>query len=41
MDIKPDSVSVELGIKLSASSGAIVASGGGEADFKISMTWNA
>jgi hypothetical protein len=41
MDIKPDSVSVEFGIKLSASAGVIIASGGGEANFKISMTWNA
>jgi hypothetical protein len=41
MDIKPDSVSVEFGIKLSASAGVIAASGGGEADCKISMTWNA
>ncbi len=41
MDIKPDSVGVEFGIKLSASVGVIAASGGGEADFKISMTWNA
>ena len=41
MDIKPDSVSVEFGIKLSASAGVIVASGGGEANFKIAMTWNA
>jgi len=41
MDTKPDSVRVEFGIKLSASAGVIVASGGDEADFKISMTWNA
>ncbi len=41
MEIRPDSVNVEFGIKLSAAAGVIIASGGGEANFKISLTWNA
>ncbi len=37
---RPDIVNVEFGIKLSAKAGVIIASGGGEANFKNGLTWN-
>lgn len=39
LDIRPDSVSIEFGIKVTYSAGAVIASAGGEANFKVSMTW--
>jgi len=35
----PDEVQVEFGIKLSAAAGALIASTGAEANFKVSLTW--
>lgn len=37
--IQPDEISIELGIKLSAKTGVIIASADSEANFKISLTW--
>jgi hypothetical protein len=38
---KPDEVAVEFGINLDAKLGAIVASAGLEANFKVSLKWTA
>lgn len=38
-EVAPDKVDVEFGVKLSATSGVIVASGTGEAAFKITLKW--
>jgi hypothetical protein len=35
----PDEVSVEFGIKMSASAGAVLASADAEANFKVNLTW--
>jgi hypothetical protein len=35
----PDEISVEFGIKLSAASGAILASAGVEANYKVTLKW--
>lgn len=35
----PDEVSVEFGIKMSASAGAVIASADTEANFKVNLTW--
>jgi hypothetical protein len=35
----PDTIGVEFGIKLSAGAGAILASAGAEANFKVTLTW--
>jgi hypothetical protein len=35
----PDQVGVEFGLKLSAESGAFIASAGVEANFKVTLTW--
>lgn len=36
---RPSSVTVEFGVKFSASSGVIIASGSGEANLKVGMAW--
>ncbi len=36
---RPDAVTVEFSVKLSATAGVIIASGSGEANFKIALTW--
>ena len=36
---KPSSVTVEFGVKFTASSGVIIASGSGEANLKVGMAW--
>lgn len=35
----PDEISVEFGLKMTAEAGAIIASAGIEANFKVFMTW--
>ncbi len=35
----PDEIEVEFGIKLSAGAGAVLASAGGEANYKMTLTW--
>ena len=35
----PDQVGVEFGLKLNAAAGAIVASAGVEANYKVTLTW--
>lgn len=35
----PDQVGVEFGLKLTGTSGAIIASAGVEANFKVTLTW--
>ena len=37
---RPNAVTVEFSVKLSATAGVIIASGSGEANFKIALTWN-
>ncbi|MFI5772317.1 CU044_2847 family protein [Streptomyces sp. NPDC051658] len=37
---KPDSVSVEFGIKLSAEAGVVVAKAASEANFAVRLEWN-
>jgi hypothetical protein len=37
--ISPNELSIELGIKLTAEAGAIIAKAGGEANFKVTMKW--
>lgn len=39
LDVKPDEIEVEFGIKLSAEAGAFLAAAGAEANFKITLTW--
>ena len=39
MDVKPDEVTVEFGLKLSLAAGAIIASTSTEGNFKIAITW--
>ncbi|MCP4580496.1 MAG: hypothetical protein GY839_02680 [candidate division Zixibacteria bacterium] len=36
---QPDEINVEFGIKLSAETGAIIASAGIEANFKVTLKW--
>lgn len=36
----PDKIEVEFGVKLSADAGAIIASTGAEANFKVTLAWN-
>jgi hypothetical protein len=36
---RPDEVNVEFAVKLTAQVGAIITSTGGEANFKVSLTW--
>lgn len=38
---RPDSVSVEFGIKLSAEAGVVVAKAASEANFAVRLEWNA
>jgi hypothetical protein len=38
--VTPDQASVELGVKVTAESGVIVAKAAGEANFKLTLTWN-
>ena len=40
MPKRPDAVTVEFSVKLGAKAGVIIASGSGEANFKIALTWN-
>ena len=40
LSYKPDKAEVEFGVKLSADAGAIIASTGAEANFKVTLTWN-
>ena len=35
----PDEINLEFGVKMSAKSGVIIASAGGEANFKIGLKW--
>ena len=35
----PDQIQVEFGLKLTAQAGAIIAAAGGEANFKVALTW--
>jgi hypothetical protein len=37
---KPDKIEVEFGVRLSADAGAIIASTGAEANFKVTLSWN-
>lgn len=37
---EPDKVTVEFGLKMNAESGALIASSGIEANFKITLTWS-
>jgi predicted RNase H-like HicB family nuclease len=39
LDLKPDEIAIEFGIKMSAEAGAFIASTAGEANFQISMKW--
>jgi hypothetical protein len=39
--VRPDDIEVEFGVKLSGKVGAIIASTGTEANFKIKLKWNA
>ena len=41
LSYRPDEVEVEFGIKLSGKVGALIASTGTEANFKIRLTWSA
>jgi NTP-dependent ternary system trypsin peptidase co-occuring protein len=40
LDLKPDEIAIEFGIKLSAEAGAFIASASSEANFQISMKWS-
>lgn len=35
----PDQVNIEFGIKLSAGAGAVIASAGAEANYKVTLSW--
>jgi hypothetical protein len=37
--LKPDELGIEIGIKLTAEAGAIIAKAGGEANFKVTLKW--
>jgi hypothetical protein len=37
---KPDKIEVEFGVRLSADAGAIIASTGAEANFKVTLGWS-
>jgi hypothetical protein len=39
LDDPPDEVGIEFGVRLSAQTGAFIASVAAEANFKVSMTW--
>ena len=39
MVVKPRQVSVELGVKFTASAGVIIAQGGAEANLKLTLAW--
>ena len=39
LSIKPEEIGVEFGIKMNAEAGAIIASSGVEANFKITLKW--
>jgi hypothetical protein len=36
----PDQIGVEFGIKLNANAGAVIASAGVEANYKVTLSWN-
>jgi hypothetical protein len=38
--LTPDELGVELGIKLTAEAGAVIAKAGGEANFKVTLKWS-
>lgn len=39
MEVRPDEVQVEFGVKLSAQAGAVIAKTGVEGHLKIKLTW--
>lgn len=39
LDLRPDEIAIEFGVKMSAEAGAFIASTAGEANFQISMKW--
>lgn len=39
MDVRPDDIEVEFGVKLNAEAGAIIARTGGEGHLKVKLTW--
>lgn len=39
LNLKPDEITIEFGIKMSVEAGAFIASTSGEANFQISMKW--
>lgn len=39
LDIAPEEVSFEIGLKMSGSTGFIIAKAGGEAEMKVALTW--
>ena len=39
LDLKPDEVEINFGIKLSTSMGAVIAAAGAEANFDITLHW--
>lgn len=38
--VSPDTVSLEFGVKLTAAAGAVIASSGLEANFKVTLNWS-
>jgi hypothetical protein len=36
---QPSEISLEFGVKLTATVGAVIASGGGEANYKVTLKW--
>lgn len=40
LSYKPDKAEVEFGVKLNADAGAIIASTGAEANFRVTLTWD-
>jgi hypothetical protein len=41
MEVGPDTVEVEFGVKLNAEAGAVIARTGGEGHIKVKLTWGA
>jgi hypothetical protein len=39
MDVRPDEIQVEFGVKLNAQAGAVIARTGGEGHLKVKLTW--
>lgn len=40
LDYSPDQIQIEFGLKLNAEAGAVIASTGMEANYRISLVWN-